>query len=212
MTATAEKATKRNGRIGGEVPTNGAEQTIVEGAPYTVLVSVQGTSDLLCHRWNCEAVDAKAAAPKGSKAKKRDDLESYIYRNENGEICLPGEYLRQAIIGAAKYRQDPRSPRKSAMDLFKAGVIVETQLASLGTKDWNYIDTRRVTVQRNGVNRSRPAFHAGWRAEFTLTVLLPEYINKEALLDVLGQAGRLVGLADFRPTYGRFAVVAFEVL
>lgn len=192
--------------------TNGAKSTIEAGMPYVAIVSLQGASDLLFHRWNTEAVDEKAKAAKGSKAKKTDDVESYVWRNEAGELCIPGEYLRQAIIHAAKFKQDPRSPRKSAMDLFKAGVVSLTINASLGTKDWDYLDTRRVTVQRAGVNRTRPAMRTGWKAEFELQVLTPEYIDQSLLHEVISMAGRLIGVGDFRPTYGRFNIVGFDVL
>src|SRR5512134_533370 len=114
--------------IGGETPTNGAAAIIAQGEPYVVSVAIEGVADILLHRWNPEAVEEKARAAKGSAAKKSDDLESYVYRTETGEIAIPGEYLRQSIIAAAKFRQDPRSPRKSAMDLYKAGVIALTPL------------------------------------------------------------------------------------
>lgn len=190
---------------------NGARDTIEASLPYVARVGVRGQADLLFHRWNCEAVDAKSKAAKNSKAKKTDDIETYVWRDAGGFLGLPGEYLRQSVIMAAKYKQDPRSPRKSAMDLFKAGVVSLTPLASLGTKEWDYLDTRRVTVQRNGINRVRPAMHVGWTAEFELQVLTPEYISRELLLDVLTTAGRLVGVGDFRPTYGRFGVSKFEI-
>lgn len=190
---------------------NGGKATIEAGLPYVAAVTLQGSADLLFHRWNCEAVDAKGKAAKNSKAKKTDDVESYVWRNEEGDLCIPGEYVRQSIIHAAKFKQDPRSPRKSAMDLFKAGVVTLTLNATLGTSTWDYLDTRRVTVQRAGVNRTRPAMRAGWRASFDLQVLTPEYIDETLLMDVLQTAGRLVGIGDFRPTYGRFNVVGFEV-
>lgn len=190
--------------------TNGGKDTIDASQPYPVTVTIQGSADLLFHRWNCESVEAKSKAAKNSKAKKSDDIESYVYRNDAGDVCLPGEYLRQAIIHAAKFRQDPRSPRKSAMDLFKAGIVSETILASLGAKDWDYLDQRRVVVQRNGITRVRPAMRAGWKAEFTMTVLVPEYITRSDLHDVISTAGRLVGVGDFRPTYGRFQVTKYE--
>ncbi len=190
-------------------PTNGGSETIGASEPYSVAVSICGSADLLFHRWNCEAVDAKAKAAKNSKAKKTDDVESYVYRNESGELCLPGEYLRQAIIHAAKFKQDPRSPRKSAMDLYKAALVVETMLAPLGKAEWDYLDTRRCVVQRNGINRTRPAMRAGWKAVFQITVLLPEYVSRADLHDTITTAGRLVGVGDFRPTYGRFQVVQF---
>lgn len=196
--------------IGPEI-TNGGKVAIESGVPYGVEVRIVGSADLIFHRWNVEGVEAKGKAAKGSKAKKTDDIESYVYRNDAGDICLPGEYLRQSVINAAKYRQDPRSPRKSAMDLFKAGIVSLTPLASLGVSVWDYEHKCRVTVQRNGITRVRPALKTGWHAEFLLMVNLPEYIPPDGLLDVIVNAGRLVGVGDSRPTYGRFQVTRFEL-
>jgi hypothetical protein len=191
-------------------PTNGAKETIDLSQPYAVAVTIQGSADFLFHRWNSEAVDEKAKAAKNSAAKKSDDVETYVYRTENGELAIPGEYLRGSIINAAKFRQDPRSPRKSAMDLFKAAIVVTTPLASLGVKDWDYLDRRRVTVQRAGINRTRPAMRAGWSATFDLMVVLPEYVDRNMLRETVESAGRLIGVGDFRPTFGRFGIIKFE--
>lgn len=190
--------------------TNGAAAQIAMSEPYSTKITIEGTTHMIFHRWNVESVAEKAGAAKGSKAKKTDDLESYVWRNAQGELCLPGEYLRQSIIHAAKFAQDPRSPRKSAMDLFKAGILVETELAPLGSTDWDFVDQRRVTVQRAGITRCRPAMLKGWRAMIELTVILPEYISKTMLQLVLQNAGRLVGVGDNRPSYGRFTVVGFD--
>jgi hypothetical protein len=196
--------------IGPQV-TNGAKATIDLSMPYMATCRITGIADLLFHRWNCEAVAEKAGAAKGSKAKKTDNIESYVYRNDENQLCLPGEYLRGSIINAAKFRQDPRSPRKSAMDLYKAAVIALTPLASLGVSEWDYEHKCRVTVQRNGVTRVRPALKEGWTAELTFLVNLPEYVPPQDLHDVLNMAGKLIGVADFRPTYGRFLVSSFAV-
>lgn len=197
-------------------PTNAAALDVERELPYVVEFTLEGVVPILFHRWNNEAVAEKAAAKKGSAAKKSDNIESYVYRDAKGEICIPGTYVYGAICdqknGAAKYHKDPRSPRASAVKLFKAGVSPMTELASLGKAKWDFLDERRVTVQQAGITRQRPAFNAGWRAEFQFVVNLPEYINPAFFLDVLNLAGRAVGLADFRPTYGRFQVVKFEVL
>lgn len=198
--------------IGGESPTNGGENGVAAQMPYRVAVEITGVCPLLLHAWNCESVDSKSKAKKGSAEKKSDDTESYVMRNAEGEICLPGTYLRGSIIFAAKFMQDPRSPRKSAMDLFKAGIIAITELASLGSKDWDFLDKRRVVIQRNAITRSRPAFKEGWKAKIILQVNLPEYIDAQLLNTVIQNAGRLIGVGDFRPTFGRFNVTRFEVL
>lgn len=195
--------------FGGDEPYNYTPEV-----PYTVAVTLAGTSAMLFHRWQSDAVEAKARAAKGSAAKKTDDVDSYVWRCTDGTLGLPGEYLRGAIAGkagAAKYRQDPRSPRKSALDLYKAAVVSLTDLATLGVKDWDYLDRRRVEVQRNGVTRVRPAMLPGWGCTIELQVLLPEYVPPQDLLDVITQAGKIVGVGDFRPTFGRFAVKSFAV-
>lgn len=197
--------------IGGEVPTNGGEQTILAGEPYVATVKIHGTADYLYHRWNCEAVETKSNAAKGSKAKKSDDLESYVYRDDNGGLCVPGEQFRMAIVNAAKYRQDPRSPRKSAMDLYKAGFVVLTNLAPVGKNKWDYEDRRRVVIQRNAITRDRPALKTGWEVEFDIQVLLPEYITPSDLNETITKAGIFCGLGNYRPTYGRFQIVRFKV-
>lgn len=201
---------KSNLKVVGEV-TDGGNDVIECGMPYAVHVTVEGTADLLFHRWNCESVDAKSKAAKNSKAKKEDDIESYVWRDDKNHLCIPGEYFRQSIIHAAKFKQDPRSPRKSAMDLFKAGVVTLSPLSSLGKVDWDYLDTRRVTVQRAGINRTRPAMKMGWKVNVDFQILTPEYIDPVLFQDVLNMAGRLVGVGDFRPTYGRFMITNYKV-
>ncbi|MGA8689001.1 MAG: hypothetical protein WB662_03590 [Methyloceanibacter sp.] len=193
----------------GEISNDG-NFAIGQGVPYIIDVSVEGTAPFLFHRWSVDGIEAKSKAAKGSKAKKEDDLESYVYRDEKGHLSIPTEYFRMSIINAAKYKQDPRSPRKSAMDLFKAGIVCLNELCSLGVKDWDYLDRRRVMVQRNGITRCRPAIHAGWKVKMQLEILLPEYITPSSLNETIQAAGRLVGVGDFRPTYGRFQIVEFR--
>lgn len=215
MTITEPKA------FDGDLSNSGAE-TIGLDTPYRVAVTISGDAPILFHRWQSDAVEAKAKAAKGSAAKKSDNVESYVWRNADGIISLPGEYLRGSLIdprnGAAKYLQDPRSPRKSALDLFKAGVIALTDLAPIIRADgspadaWDYLDRRRVTVQRAGITRERPALAAGWSCSVLLLSTTPQYIDPILLRQALTQAGRLVGVGDFRPTYGRFSVTRFELL
>ena len=191
--------------------TNGGEFGIEMTMPYVARVTIEGSSAILLHGWDSDAVNEKDKAAKGSKIKKTDNVESYVYRTDNGEIGAPGTYIKGAIVGGAKYQQDPRSSRKSAQDLFKAGVIPLTEIASFGSKDWDYVDRRRVVIKMAAITRARPAFKTGWRLNYDLQVLVPEYITPQLLYRVLSDAGRLVGIADHRPTFGRFNIIAFDV-
>jgi hypothetical protein len=197
-----------------DIVTNGAKEIIESGLPYRVEVGVVGVAPILFHAWNIESVANKAAAAKGSKAKKTDDIESYVYRDDDGNLGVPGQNLAASIQLAGKFRQDPRSPRKSAFDLCKAGIIPITTIAPFepSTSTWDFELAARVTVQRAGVTRIRPAMREGWNLTFNLLVTTPEYLPPQMVADLISSAGRLVGLCDFRPTYGRFAVTRFAIL
>jgi hypothetical protein len=197
--------------------TNDAEAILLLSAPYLIDMTLEGDSDMIFHRWSVEGVRVKGDAPKGSAAKKTDDLESYVWRDDKNHICIPGEYLRMACVNAGAYRQDPRSPRKSMKDLLKAAIVPLTPLAPVipaghkrPTVKWEYEDQRRVMVQRNGVTRVRPAFFQGWQASFRFMVNLPEYVPQGVFREIVSQAGKLCGLADSRPTYGRFSIVSWK--
>ncbi len=191
---------------------NDAAETITMSYPFMVEARIEGASPMLFHRWSCDDIEAKSNAAKGSKAKKSDNVESYLYRDEHGEVAIPAEYFRMAMVNAAKFKQDPRSPRKSAMDLFKAGIATIGDLCSLGCKEPDYMDRRRVVIQRSGITRVRPAMMAGWKCKVALQILLPEYINPALANEVLQYAGRIVGVGDFRPSFGRFQVTGFDVI
>lgn len=195
-------------------PSNDGAETIQLSAPLLVEFDLKGTVPILFHRYSVDAVEEKANSAKGSAGKKTDDTESYLWRDNDGDICLPGLYIHQSIIYTGKYYQDPRSPRKSMFDLLKAAVVPMTLNAKIngGVKDPDFMDRRRVTVQRNAITRQRPAFNEGWFATFQFQIALPEYVNGMKLHEIIVQAGRVTGTADFRPTFGRFAVTRYSVL
>lgn len=192
---------------------NGIENPVQTEKPYIVQIEIIGSCPVIFHKWSCEDVASKSIAKKGSKEKKTDNVESFIYRDSDGDICLPGEYLRMSMCYAAKFKQDPRSPRKSAFDLFKAAIVPVTELAKIngGTKQWDFIDQRRVVIQRNAITRMRPAFLKGWSAEVEIMVNIPEYVDFTLFSEVLSMAGRLIGVADFRPSYGRFDIAKCKI-
>ena len=206
-------------------PSNGAKTIIESDLPITLRVTIEGVSGILFHRWDCDAVEEKSKAKKGSATKKTDNVESYLYRVEQGNpksaIAVPGEYLRQALIGASKNFRDPSSKgNASLMGKAKASLIMATELSPLYRIDdggkrievVDYVeDRRRVTIQKAAITRVRPMVPEGWRADFLVTSLLPEYIDANLIAELAGMAGKFVGLADFRPTFGRFRVVSCDV-
>ena len=195
--------------------TNDAESFLPK--PFSVAIRIRGTQDLLFHRWSNEAVAAKAEAEKGSTAKKTDDLESYVYRDDEGFVCLPARYIIRSIVESGRNFQDPRSSRKMAKELVQASVMANELLSPVlvngkPVKEWDYEDRQRVCIMRSAITRTRPAFRKGWEAEVTLVSLVPQYVTPEFLRKLVDSAGLLIGVGDFRPSYGRFSVTHWEVL
>ena len=181
-------------------------------APYIVECTVVGVAPILFHAWDVSDVADKAGAAKGSKKKKTDNVEAYVYRCLDKTLGIPAANIKATIINAARWSQDPRSPRKSAMDLFKAGLFITPPVASFGKKTWDFLDKRRVTIQRNGITRVRPALQEGWKVSFMIHIIQPEYIQPALLNETITRAGALVGFCDFRPEFGRFQIANFEVV
>ena len=70
--------------------------------------------------------------------------------------------------------------------------------------DPRFRDRRSVAVQRARVMRTRPVFH-DWSLEFDL-IFSPGKLDGTELAGILATAGAMIGLGDYRPTFGRFAV------
>lgn len=193
---------------------NKAKNLIEQSQPYVAEVTIQGTTPLLMHAWNVEEIDEKSKANKNSSIRKTDNLESYVYRDSEGRLGISATCLHGALTEAGRWITDPRSPRKSARDLVKGTVQVLTVVAPFEpeTDKWDYEDRRRVVVQRAAITRTRPAMKAGWKTRFQILVTAPEYINEYLLQSLVHKAGSFCGVCDFRPTYGRFNLIAFDLV
>lgn len=211
MAKTADKPNGKSLAVIAPV-SNGAQEIIGYEQPYQAIVTIEGTAPILFHAYNVESVKEKAGAAKGSKAKKSDDVESYVYRSPQGYLGIPGLMFCASIAHAARRVQDPSSPRKSMRDLALAVIIPDDEIALFEpkVKDWDFTDIRRVVVQRAAVPRERPAMRAGWRITFRLSVNAPEYVSPAMLRSLITKAGKFSGLGDFRPSFGRYDIVRFE--
>lgn len=70
--------------------------------------------------------------------------------------------------------------------------------------DANYKDIRRVGNQQNSIMRCRPMFPS-WSIKVPI-LLEPSILDRRDLLELADRAGRMIGLGDYRPRFGRFTV------
>jgi hypothetical protein len=176
---------------------------------YCATVKIRGTSRILFHAWKLNA-DGTVVREK-KKQTPEEEVESYVYRTKDGNIGIPGEYLRYSVVAAARFLRDPRDRRKGASDLFKKGIVSLTEMADTGKATWDWVYARKFNIARGSITLRRPMLDEGWEATFLFLVVDEEWIPSDALREALALAGRVIGIGDHRPAFGRFEVVSFEV-
>lgn len=183
--------------------------------------TIKGIAGLLLH--NARLSDpigehAKALRKVTSKRKKTDDDHEEIARIEylgsfypsaTDDIILPGGNIERMILDAGKTLKLGTTVKKALI------VPGESSIEYKGPRDpeklWatgRFSLRSSVKVGTSRTMRTRP-FFPEWQLTFTVvfdeTVLDPAQVD-----DMVEIAGKFVGLADWRPKYGRFTVEHVE--
>lgn len=128
-----------------------------------------------------------------------------LYIDQDGPF-IPSMNLDAAFVESAKMQKLGRHAKRGLMvledkvHLHYDGPRVAEKLAA----DPRFIDMRGVRVSMAKLMRCRPRFN-DWTAECSVA-FDPEQINDNEVRQIIENAGRLVGVGDFRPRFGRFSV------
>ncbi len=130
-----------------------------------------------------------------------------LYVDTNGRVCWPGENLESMLFAAARKQ---RRGKDSQIGLLVDG---DWPLSYDGPKDveklWKDEQFRKYCMAKNKgvpVLKCRPIFNQ-WLLEFEIAYD-PDVLTEAIITDWLEIAGRMIGLSDWRPKYGRFKVVS----
>jgi hypothetical protein len=148
-----------------------------------------------------------------------------MYATAEGYLYQPATHLEGALVKAAATFKIKGGRGKTWKDPMRAycyafpeqilhlrdGQPVPVPPEDLLTHPTEYlsVSVMRVMVQRAAVARARLQIAAGWELAFRLEVHDPQ-VRAEVVEQILREAGRAVGIGDFRPRYGRFEVTQFE--
>lgn len=184
----------------------------------TVSFQIVGVAPLIMH--NGQTADplnkfSKALKEVSGKRKKTDEdyaemsrieWHAGLYVDKDGYAILPSSVIESTIQEGAKKQKLGKA--------FKSAVFVDKDARlDIGNKkkaeelwgDDNYRDTRGVKVGMARVMRTRPIFPQ-WRATIEL-LYDDEQVNIGDVERAIRDAGTIVGICDYRPKFGRFAVV-----
>ena len=181
-------------------------------------VKLKGVCPLLMH--NGQTADpinhfSRAIKAISGKRKKVDAdyiemsrLEWYasIYVNEENQIIIPSDNIDATLINGAK-KQKLGSVAKSALWVNHDAVLVHSKSGLSIDELWADETTRFIKAVKIGtskVMRTRPVFK-DWSC--VIDVDYDELqLNEETVISIFIDAGRMVGIGDWRPRFGRFEV------
>ena len=181
---------------------------------------LQGVSPLLCH--NGQTADprntyAKAMKAVSSKRKKTDaDFDELarlewlagLYRSAD-DLVIPDYVIESVMIAGAK--KSKRGPQAKCGLFFtqhaalqfdgKPAAITDDTLAEM-FESGDFTHTIGVRVGMAKVMRTRPVFR-NWSCT-AIAQYDPDVLNLRDIEEIAADAGKLVGLGDWRPKHGRF--------
>jgi len=174
---------------------------------YEVKVKVRGIADYLQHKRPIE--EENGSRKKSGEVDYSKEAEKSMYYDDEVGCYIPSKQLRASLVKSGTSFKIKGRMGKTYKDLVNATVEVEPDKIPLGKKNFDYNHQEFVKIQRNQILRSRPAFKKGWEAEFTLLVM-DDQMQKDILKEIVENAGKFIGIGDWRPHFGRFEVVKFK--
>jgi hypothetical protein len=192
---------------------------------YTIDVTITGTAPLLQHKFPLATLKdlMDGARRKTGAPNYAQEWLATMYTHD-GLLIQPATHIEAALVRAASGFRVKGSKNKTYKEVFKAYILVSPdeiphlrdgqpvpapgpELA-LHPTDHLSVNVQRVIVSRAAVARARLQISAGWTLAFVITVN-DDQIQPDVVQTILAEAGRAVGIGDYRPRYGRFAIKAF---
>lgn len=187
-----------------------------------VEVTIQGTAAILLH--SPQGMNTQSDGKKKIPTPEEEAAASCYWTDDSKtSLAFPGMNIHRSMISAAGAF---KAGRLSMTPYIAGGIEIQPEMVPfhlLGAKGERVligkydIDIRRAVVQRAGVMRARARIPKGWMLSFCIHVNeedLPQKTSLEMLKAILAEAGRRIGIGDFRPQktgpFGKFVVVKWE--
>lgn len=182
-------------------------------------IRIAGTSPLMMHGdrlANPLAPETKAHKELTAKRKKTDEDHLAIARSEFIAGCywnardglhIPGHCLDASFLAGAKLQKAGVRWKRGALVLENGARLIHDGPTTPEAL-WEspaHVDVRGVKVGAAKLMRYRPVF-LSWAVECTVSVNI-DVLDIEEAKKAIEDAGRLIGVCEYRPRFGRFEVV-----
>jgi hypothetical protein len=185
-----------------------------------ITVKMTGTHPMLQHNGRLanpiDPYTRQLKALTGKRKKTDEDLyeiarveaRAGCWETNEGLLGVPTQAVWRCFYDSAKQFKLGTTVKKSLyFDDVTEPLIVDGAKVTCDDYVANFdnVDYRSVKIQTSKTMRARPKIQAGWETTHKLE-LFEDVLDLRDLIPVMESAGRLYGLGDWRPTYGRFTV------
>lgn len=183
-----------------------------------LIIKLKGERPLLMHNGRLanpmDKYTREISAISGKRSKTDDDRLQMLniearggcWETTEGLLGIPNAAVWRCLYNAAtayKRGEDIKRGLSAADETTPLYLDGEVVSCDEYLKDFDHIDYRAVKIQKSRTMRARPRIAAGWESEHHFT-MLDDVMDLKNLQPIIERAGRLVGLGDWRPTYGTF--------
>jgi hypothetical protein len=181
--------------------------------PYVIGFTVRGTRSFFFNRYDVDEFYEVDASPKGSKVRRDKDPMRLVWRDEVGDLCVPSTDFHKAVTEAGRYMPDVTATgRRSARPEVQRALIPVEELCSFGVDEPSAIDVRPTRLKNGAtIPKARPILVPGWETSIHLEVALPEFFTPARVVELMGRAGRVMGIGDATAIgFGRFVITSID--
>jgi len=183
-------------------------------------IEITGTTPLICNRFTDEAAEKATNGNTGSSAGQdrgtpHEVCEKKLYKGLNGDPMIPQPNLMRCIVEGGRFTKVGKAQitTSKSTQLYSCVDIAGAEIPLIHKQPWK-VDTRAVRIRSTGgrILASRPMFD-DWQLEFEVD-LDEEILGEKIFRKVVDDAGKRIGLGDFRPAckgpYGKFVVTLWK--
>ena len=200
--------------------TKQAQQAEIVVAPITmqpIRVAIVGKTPLYCHRMSAKAKQTlllggrkKTAAEKlhikhHPPDEFRDSMDVDRNFHEHSAVTFPAMAVKSAMVDSALVVAGIKGT-----DVRRLVFLPEDRIPIFGYPLLKTDITRSADIAKTPDVRTR-AFFLKWASEIVISYATPQ-LSETAILNLLANAGQIIGIGDFRQGKGKGSYGAFEVV
>ena len=171
-------------------------------------VMISGTKPLLMHSTFAMTLP-KSKKVKSSEHDVVEEAALCLYFNDDKKISVPGFAILSAMRKAATQLKKGGQGKKTLKDFVFSGLRIDPEMIVLTPQEYE-VNVQMVRIGTARIPRARPLFR-NWSVIFQITIVDEQTWDSGTVRQVLEEAGKYLGILDFRPLYGTFEVTKMMV-